>query len=150
MFVIIAFFMHMTFFSMSRIFDYFFIMLFFPFFVHMMNAFKAEIQKQGKISRTVQLKYAQAAAVARTLGERIEGLTGSTEFVNSSDVPEWRAVWTNSWEKGDFSASWLVNAIGRNGCNWPTRLSTMIRIQHCYRKKLGNCTKFIWRWRQKN
>lgn len=41
----------------------------------------------------------------------VEGTTGTTEFVNLADVPEWRAVWTNSWEKGDFSASWTINAI---------------------------------------
>ena len=41
----------------------------------------------------------------------VEGTTGTTEFVNTADVPEWRAVWTNSWEKGDFSASWTINAM---------------------------------------
>jgi iron complex outermembrane receptor protein len=37
--------------------------------------------------------------------------TGTTEFVNTSDVPEWRAIWTNVWEKGDWSVAWTVNAI---------------------------------------
>lgn len=41
----------------------------------------------------------------------VETLTGSTEFVNTSDYPEWRASLINTWSKGDFAVSWTVNAI---------------------------------------
>ena len=36
----------------------------------------------GKRTRTIQLKYASAAQIARTLGERIEGLTGSKTTID--------------------------------------------------------------------
>ena len=41
----------------------------------------------------------------------IETLTGATEYVNTSDYPEWRASLINTWSKGDFALSWTVNAI---------------------------------------
>ena len=50
-------------------------------------------------------------AVSYVRKYEVESITGSTDFVNTSDVPEWRAVWTNTWEKGDFSAAWTINAI---------------------------------------
>lgn len=41
----------------------------------------------------------------------VETLTGATEYVNTSDYPEWRASLINTWSKGDFALSWTVNAI---------------------------------------
>lgn len=40
----------------------------------------------------------------------VTSLYGSDELVGGSDVPEWRAVLITTWDKGDFSASWTVNA----------------------------------------
>jgi iron complex outermembrane receptor protein len=34
----------------------------------------------------------------------------TTEFVNTTDVPQWRLSLVNQWDKGDFSLAWTVNA----------------------------------------
>lgn len=41
-----------------------------------------EVQKQGRVTRTIQLKYAQALAVVRAAGERLEAVLGSKAAVD--------------------------------------------------------------------
>jgi iron complex outermembrane receptor protein len=38
-----------------------------------------------------------------------ENTVGTTEFVGTSDVPEWRMSWQNVWEIGDFSLAYTLN-----------------------------------------
>lgn len=38
----------------------------------------------------------------------------SDDFIKQAGYPGWRGTFGTTWEIGDFSASWLVNAIGRN------------------------------------
>ena len=46
----------------------------------------------------------------------------STEFVGQPDVPKWRANLQNSWEKGDFSINWTVNAFDQTRSDVETLL----------------------------
>ena len=49
--------------------------------------------------------------VSFTRSYEVSSTVETTEFVGQSDVPEWRAIWTNGWEKGDFAVSLTTNAI---------------------------------------
>lgn len=57
----------------------------------------------GNLTSNLGVSYVRSYEVA--------SLFGADEFVNTSDVPEWRAVWTTAWEKGDFGVSLTTNAI---------------------------------------
>jgi iron complex outermembrane receptor protein len=35
----------------------------------------------------------------------------TTEFINTTDTPQWRATLVNQWELGDFSLAWTINAM---------------------------------------
>lgn len=58
----------------------------------------------GELKSLLQVSYVNSYEIASPV-------SGSTEYVNLSDYPEWRASLLNTWSKGDFSVSWTVNAI---------------------------------------
>lgn len=35
----------------------------------------------------------------------------TTDFINTTDTPQWRATLVNQWELGDFSLAWTINAM---------------------------------------
>ncbi|TDK24460.1 TonB-dependent receptor [Luteimonas aestuarii] len=35
----------------------------------------------------------------------------TTDFINTTDTPQWRATLLNEWEKGNFSLAWAINAM---------------------------------------
>lgn len=62
-----------------------------------------DLGEWGRIRNNLTVSYVNSYEVS--------SLYDSDELVNTSDVPSWRAVLTTTWDKGDFSAAWTVNAI---------------------------------------
>lgn len=58
----------------------------------------------GSLRNELQVSWVNSYAVSNLDGSE-------TEYVGSQGYPEWRASLRNTWDKGDFSLSWTINAI---------------------------------------